>query len=113
MTRMVSVGPECRLFQEEIFGPVVTITPFDNEIEAITLANGTKYGLSASVWTENGRRAKRVASALDAGTVWVNCWMIRDLHMPFGGVKASGIGREGGKHSLDFFTEEKTICIAN
>jgi acyl-CoA reductase-like NAD-dependent aldehyde dehydrogenase len=101
------------VFQEEIFGPVVTINTFDTEEEAIQLANCVKYGLSATVWTENGKRQRRVANALDAGTVWVNCWLVRDLHMPFGGVKASGVGREGGVHSLDFYSNVKTICLAN
>ncbi|KAI3632946.1 hypothetical protein MIR68_009021 [Amoeboaphelidium protococcarum] len=103
----------CAICQEEVFGPYVTITPFDNEEHAITLANSTKYGLSATVWTENGKRQRRVAEQLQAGTVWVNCWMTRDLNMPFGGMKQSGLGREGGDYSIDFFTELKTICLKN
>lgn len=75
------------------------------------MSNATEYGLSASVWTENGKRGRRVAQALDVGTVWINCWMVRDLLMPFGGTKKSGMGREGGKYSGSFFTEEKTVCI--
>ncbi len=97
--------------QEEIFGPVVTIAKFKTEKEAIALANGTEYGLSASVWSRDVARAHRVAQALDVGTTWVNCWMLRELAMPFGGVKHSGLGREGGDHSLEFFTETKTVCV--
>jgi aminomuconate-semialdehyde/2-hydroxymuconate-6-semialdehyde dehydrogenase len=102
---------DCRVLQEEIFGPVVTITPFDGEEEAIRFANSTKYGLSASVWTRDLQRAHRVASSLDAGTVWINCWLLRDLRVPFGGMKASGVGREGGFESLNFFTEAKNVCV--
>ncbi|HEX7708170.1 MAG TPA: aldehyde dehydrogenase, partial [Thermoanaerobaculia bacterium] len=101
----------CRTLQEEIFGPVVTITPFDNDEEAIAFANSTRYGLSASVWTQNLQRAHRIAAALDAGTVWINCWLLRDLRVPFGGAKESGVGREGGFESLRFFTEAKNICV--
>ena len=100
-----------RIQQEEIFGPVVSISKFKSEEEAIELANGTKYGLSATVWTESLKRAHRVAEKLDAGTVWVNTWLLRDLRAPFGGVKASGVGREGQEESREFFTEAKTICI--
>ncbi len=100
-----------RLEQEEIFGPVVTVHTFDTEDEAVTAANGVEYGLSASVWTRDLARAHRVGAALDAGTVWVNTWMMRDLRMPFGGVKKSGMGREGADHSVDFFTEVKTLCL--
>lgn len=110
-TVITGLTPNCRVMQEEIFGPVVTISPFKNEEEAIAIANGTEYGLSASVWTSNNSRAHRVAQSLHVGTVWVNSWMLRDLAMPFGGVKHSGLGREGGDHSLDFFTEVKTICV--
>jgi aminomuconate-semialdehyde/2-hydroxymuconate-6-semialdehyde dehydrogenase len=102
---------ECRVLQEEIFGPVVTVTPFDGEEEAIRFANSTKYGLSATVWTRDLQRAHRVAAALDAGTVWINCWLLRDLRVPFGGMKESGVGREGGFDSLNFFTEAKNICV--
>jgi aminomuconate-semialdehyde/2-hydroxymuconate-6-semialdehyde dehydrogenase len=97
--------------QEEIFGPVVSIVPFKNEAEAIAIANGVEYGLSASVFTFQVDRAHRVAQSLDVGTVWVNSWMVRDLAMPFGGVKHSGLGREGGDHSLEFFTDVKTISV--
>jgi aminomuconate-semialdehyde/2-hydroxymuconate-6-semialdehyde dehydrogenase len=102
---------DCRVLQEEIFGPVVTITPFDSDEQAVEFANSTRYGLSASVWTSNLTRAHRVAAALDAGTVWINCWLLRDLRVPFGGVKDSGVGREGGFESLRFFTEAKNVCV--
>jgi aminomuconate-semialdehyde/2-hydroxymuconate-6-semialdehyde dehydrogenase len=101
----------CRVLQEEIFGPVVTITPFDGEAEAIAFANATRYGLSASLWTRDLQRAHRVAAALDSGTVWINTWLLRDLRVPFGGMKESGVGREGGSESLNFFTEAKNICV--
>jgi aminomuconate-semialdehyde/2-hydroxymuconate-6-semialdehyde dehydrogenase len=103
---------ECRTTQEEIFGPVVCIYPFDSEAEAVSMANGVRFGLSASVWTENLSRAHRVAAALDVGMVWINTWLMRDLRTAFGGVKASGVGREGGDHSLDFFSEPKNVCVA-
>lgn len=102
---------DCRVLQEEIFGPVVTITPFRDESEAIAFANSTRYGLAASVWTNDLRRAHRVAAAIDSGTVWINCWLLRDLRVPFGGMKESGVGREGGFESLNFFTEPKNICV--
>ncbi len=101
----------CRTNQEEIFGPVVTITSFSTEDEAIQMANDTAYGLSATIWTENLRRAHRVSHALHSGIVWVNCWLLRDLRTPFGGSKQSGVGREGGWDALDFFTEPKNVCI--
>ncbi len=101
----------CRTNQEEIFGPVVTIMPFDTEEEALKYANSTQYGLASIVWTENLTRAHRMASNLHAGIVWVNCWLVRDLRTPFGGVKSSGVGREGGFDALDFFTEPKNVCI--
>ena len=100
-----------RVMQEEIFGPVVTVTPFDSAEEAVGYANGTRYGLSASVWTRDLQRAHRVAAALESGTVWVNTWLLRDLRVPFGGMKESGVGREGGFESLDFFTEAKNVCV--
>lgn len=102
---------DCRTNQEEIFGPVVTIMPFDTEEEVLGFANSVRYGLSATVWTENLSRAHRVASKLESGVVWINCWLLRDLRTPFGGVKDSGIGREGGFEALRFFTEEKNVCI--
>lgn len=103
---------DCRTNQEEIFGPVVTITPFDSEEEVLAYANSTSYGLAATVWTENNSRAHRIANELHSGIVWVNCWLVRDLRTPFGGVKNSGVGREGGFEALDFFTEPKNVCIA-
>lgn len=102
---------DCRTNQEEIFGPVVTIMPFDTEDEVLAYANSVRYGLSASVWTENLSRAHRVAAKLESGFVWVNSWMLRDLRTLFGGYKDSGIGREGGFETLRFFTEEKNVCI--
>jgi aminomuconate-semialdehyde/2-hydroxymuconate-6-semialdehyde dehydrogenase len=102
----------CRVNREEIFGPVVTITPFDNEEEVISYANDTEYGLASSVWTQNLNRAHRVAEQINTGTVWVNCWLVRDLRVPFGGMKQSGVGREGGEEALRFFTEPKNVCIA-
>ncbi|HWT15403.1 MAG TPA: aldehyde dehydrogenase [Patescibacteria group bacterium] len=110
-TIIEGLGPQCRTNQEEIFGPIVTLQPFDDEDEALALANATPYGLSASVWTEHLSRAHRVAAQLDAGIVWVNTWMQRDLRTPFGGVKQSGLGREGGSEAMRFFTEPKNVCI--
>jgi aminomuconate-semialdehyde/2-hydroxymuconate-6-semialdehyde dehydrogenase len=96
---------------EEIFGPCCHISPFDDEAEAIARANATGYGLAASVWTTNLARAHRVSGKIEAGIVWVNSWFLRDLRTPFGGSKASGIGREGGVHSLEFYTELSNVCI--
>ncbi|MCB9234589.1 MAG: aldehyde dehydrogenase [Bacteroidia bacterium] len=110
-TVITGLAPHCRVNQEEIFGPVVTIWPFDTEAEAISAANSTTYGLSATLWTENLRRAHRVAAELHSGIVWVNSWLVRDLRTPFGGVKQSGIGREGGFEALHFFTEPKNVYI--
>lgn len=101
-----------RVAREEVFGPVCHVAPFDEEDEAIRLANDSEYGLSATIWTRDVARAHRVARALEVGTTWVNSWLIRELRAPFGGLKRSGIGREGGKSSLDFFSEQQTICIA-
>ncbi|REK05806.1 MAG: aldehyde dehydrogenase family protein [Bacteroidetes bacterium] len=102
---------DCRTNQEEIFGPVVTLTPFDTDEEVLQYANSTQYGLSATIWTQNLNRAHKVSAALEAGIVWVNCWLVRDLRTPFGGMKGSGVGREGGFEALNFFTEEKNVCI--
>ena len=101
----------CRTNQEEIFGPVVTLTPFDTEGEALAMANGTAYGLAATIWTSDLKTAHRMAAGFHAGIIWVNCWLLRDLRTPFGGVKQSGVGREGGFEALRFFTEPKNICI--
>ncbi len=110
-TIIVGLDRNCRVVKEEIFGPVVTIIPFDTEEEVLDQANDTNYGLSATVWTNDLRRAHRVAGALEAGIIWVNTWFLRDLRTPFGGMKQSGIGREGGAHSFEFYTELKNICI--
>lgn len=101
----------CRAVREEIFGPVVTLHPFKTEEEALQLANSVEYGLSASMWTQNLQRAHRFSKRLEAGVIWVNTWLYRDLRTPFGGMKQSGLGREGGKEVLNFFTEAKNICI--
>lgn len=101
----------CRTNQEEIFGPVVTLTPFDTEEEALNMANSTKYGLAATIWTSHLKRAHRLAARLHSGIIWINCWLVRDLRTPFGGMKASGLGREGGFEALHFFTETKNVCI--
>jgi aminomuconate-semialdehyde/2-hydroxymuconate-6-semialdehyde dehydrogenase len=111
-TVLTDLPVSCRTNREEIFGPVVTITPFDNEEEVIGYANDTEYGLASSVWTQNLSRAHRVAEKIHTGTVWVNCWLVRDLRVPFGGMKQSGVGREGGEEALRFFTEPKNVCIA-
>ena len=110
-TVIEGLDERCRTNQEEIFGPVVTLQPFDKEEEVIAMANGTPYGLAATVWTENVTRAHRVSHALKSGVVWVNCWLLRDLRTPFGGMKQSGVGREGGWEALRFFTEAKNICV--
>jgi len=102
---------DCSVNQEEIFGPVVSLIPFKTEEEVIKMANSTRYGLSASIFTENISRAHRVAANIDSGVIWINTWLLRDLRIPFGGMKSSGVGREGGFKSLDFFTEPKNICV--
>lgn len=110
-TLIEGLGASCRTNQEEIFGPVATLMPFDTESEVVEAANGTQYGLAASLWTRDEVRAKRVAAQMAVGVVWINCWMVRDVRTPFGGVKASGMGREGGRYALDFFTEAKNVCV--
>jgi aminomuconate-semialdehyde/2-hydroxymuconate-6-semialdehyde dehydrogenase len=102
---------DCRTNQEEIFGPVVSLAPFDTDEEVLNYANSVRYGLSATVWTENLSRAHRVSAGLETGVVWVNCWLLRDLRTPFGGAKDSGIGREGGFEALKFFMDEKNVCV--
>ena len=110
-TIIEGLSSTCRTNQEEIFGPVVTLTPFDKEEEVLEYANSTVYGLAATIWTENLTRAHRMAAKVESGIVWINCWLLRDLRTPFGGMKSSGVGREGGFAALHFFTEEKNVCI--
>lgn len=110
-TLVEALGSDARCNREEIFGPVVTLAPFDTEEEALTLANQSDYGLSATIWTNDLRRAHRFARRVEAGIVWVNTWLLRDLRTPFGGMKHSGVGREGGWEALRFFTEAKNVCI--
>ena len=110
-TIVTGLDANCRTSTEEIFGPVVTVHPFDTEEEALAIANGVQYGLAASVWTTDLQRAHRFSAALDSGMVWVNTWLLRDLRVPFGGMKDSGVGREGGKYSLGFFSEARNVCI--
>ena len=110
-TIIEGLSSDCEINQEEIFGPVVSIIPFKTEEEVIEMANSTKYGLSASIFTENVSRAHRVAAEIDSGVVWINTWLLRDLRIPFGGMKHSGVGREGGFKSLHFFTEHKNVCV--
>ncbi|MCY7345222.1 MAG: aldehyde dehydrogenase family protein, partial [Pyrinomonadaceae bacterium] len=102
---------DCRTNQEEIFGAVVSVQPFDTEAEVLSYANSVEYGLSATIWTENLSRAHRMAERIESGIVWINCWLLRDLRTPFGGMKNSGVGREGGFEALRFFTEEKNVCV--
>ncbi|MCS6973178.1 MAG: aldehyde dehydrogenase [Cyclobacteriaceae bacterium] len=110
-TVITGLNERCRTNQEEIFGPVVTLMPFDTEEEVIQYANSTPYGLSATIWTENLTRAHRVAVQIKSGIIWINCWLFRDLRTPFGGMKQSGVGREGGWEALRFFTEAKNVCV--
>jgi aminomuconate-semialdehyde/2-hydroxymuconate-6-semialdehyde dehydrogenase len=110
-TVIEGLGHLCRTNQEEIFGPVVSIQPFDSEAEVLEMANSTQYGLACTVFTENLSKAHRVAAQIKSGIVWINCWLLRDLRTPFGGVKQSGVGREGGWEALRFFTETKNVCV--
>jgi aminomuconate-semialdehyde/2-hydroxymuconate-6-semialdehyde dehydrogenase len=102
----------CRTNQEEIFGPVISLIPFETEEEVLQMANSTPYGLASTLWTSDLKRAHRMAEALETGIVWVNCWLLRDLRTPFGGMKQSGVGREGGWEAMRFFTEPKNVCVA-
>jgi aminomuconate-semialdehyde/2-hydroxymuconate-6-semialdehyde dehydrogenase len=99
------------MVKEEVFGPVVTVEPFDTEEEVVRMANDTRYGLSASVWTNDVKRAFRVGEQIEAGLTWVNTWFMRDPRTPYGGIKESGIGRQGGLFSLDFYSEQSTVCM--
>ena len=110
-TVIEGLGPRCQTNQEEIFGPVVTLQPFKTEEEALQLANATSYGLAATIWTQDISKANRVAAKVESGIIWVNCWLLRDLRTPFGGMKNSGVGKEGGWDALRFFTESKNVCV--
>ncbi len=110
-TVISGLSNQCRFNQEEIFGPVVSVIPFNSDEEAIAIANDTPYGLSTTIWTSNIKRAHNTAHQIEAGVIWVNCWLLRDLRTPFGGMKASGVGREGGEEALRFFTEAQNVCI--
>jgi aminomuconate-semialdehyde/2-hydroxymuconate-6-semialdehyde dehydrogenase len=110
-TVIEGLGSECETNQQEIFGPVVTLQPFKTEEEALHLANATSYGLAATIWTQDISKANRVAAKIESGIIWINCWLVRDLRTPFGGMKNSGVGREGGWEALRFFTEAKNVCI--
>jgi aminomuconate-semialdehyde/2-hydroxymuconate-6-semialdehyde dehydrogenase len=111
-TVIEGLDQHCRTNQEEIFGAVATLQPFETEAQAIDMANATPYGLAASVWTTQLQQAHRVAAKLDSGIIWINCWLLRDLRTPFGGMKQSGVGREGGMEALHFFTETKNVCVS-
>ncbi|HET6723094.1 MAG TPA: aldehyde dehydrogenase [Chitinophagaceae bacterium] len=110
-TVIEGLGPDCQTNQEEIFGPVITLQSFKTEEEVLQLANATSYGLAATIWTQDISRANRVAAKVESGIIWVNCWLLRDLRTPFGGMKNSGVGKEGGWEALRFFTESKNVCI--
>ena len=111
-TVLLGVPQSSACVQEETFGPVVTVHGFDRHRDAVTMANGTRYGLAASIWTRDLARAHRIAARLDVGTAWINCWMLRDLRVPFGGVRDSGIGREGGNEALRFFSDVSNVCVS-
>ncbi|XP_042911153.1 2-aminomuconic semialdehyde dehydrogenase [Parasteatoda tepidariorum] len=110
-TVLIGLSDDSRCMQEEIFGPVTCLTPFEEEAEIIDRANKVNYGLSASIWTNDVQRIHSIAPKLEVGTVWCNCWLVRNLHMPFGGLKRSGLGREGTEDSREFYTVKKTICV--
>ncbi|MGZ8511493.1 MAG: aldehyde dehydrogenase, partial [Chitinophagaceae bacterium] len=110
-TVIEGLNASCETNQQEIFGPVVTLQPFKTEAEALQLANSTSYGLAATIWTQDISKANRVAAKVESGIIWINCWLLRDLRTPFGGMKNSGVGREGGWEALRFFTEAKNVCI--
>ena len=110
-TIIEGLASDCDINQQEIFGPVVSLIPFETEEEVIEMANSTQYGLSASIFTENISKGHRVAAKIDSGVIWINTWLLRDLRIPFGGMKYSGLGREGGFKSLEFFTEPKNVCV--
>ncbi len=110
-TIIEGLSPDSRCSTEEIFGPVVTLHPFRSEDEAVAIANNTRYGLAGSVWTDDLEKGKRISESIETGMVWVNTWLHRDLRVPFGGVKDSGVGREGGKWSLGFFSEAMNVCV--
>ena len=110
-TIITGLDRNCRVVKEEIFGPVVTVIPFDTEEDVLDQVNHTEYGLSASIWTNDIRRGHRMAKEIEAGIIWVNTWFLRDLRTPFGGMKQSGIGREGGIHSFEFYSELSNVCI--
>ncbi|MBL0357403.1 MAG: aldehyde dehydrogenase [Chitinophagaceae bacterium] len=110
-TIIENLGPDCKTNQEEIFGPVVTLQSFETEEAALQLANATNYGLACSIWTQDTGKANRMAIKVQSGIIWINCWLLRDLRTPFGGMKNSGVGREGGWEALRFFTETKNVCI--
>jgi aminomuconate-semialdehyde/2-hydroxymuconate-6-semialdehyde dehydrogenase len=110
-TIIEGLGADCETNQQEIFGPVVTLQSFKTESEALQLANASSYGLAATIWTQDISKANRVAAKVESGIIWVNCWLLRDLRTPFGGMKNSGVGREGGWEALRFFTEAKNVCI--
>jgi aminomuconate-semialdehyde/2-hydroxymuconate-6-semialdehyde dehydrogenase len=110
-TVIEGLSAHCRSNQEEIFGPVVSLQPFDDEAQALGIANASRYGLAAQIWTRDLNRAHRLASRIETGIVWINCWMQRDLRTPFGGSKESGLGREGGLEAMRFFTEPRNVCI--